>query len=212
MNNITCNKETVNHLKTVIFWKKCLCVIKEQANLSQSTQWMFRWPCFIVLMVSWSSWWWLNCPKVSMLCLCLFLIHSHDRLSFLSGHSNKSTRAGRWETTAMRSSVKPSQSIRQKLQWCFSSGLALCLRPSLSWWTVWSMRNTTRSSTGTAQAAAEPDSWWMEWWRSPGSVPLEQMMINSLTVLRSVIYMVMQETTRNSCRSSLKWPPSMLFF
>ncbi len=32
----------------------------------------------------------------------------------------------------MKSSVKPSQSIRHKLQWCFSSGLALCLRPSLS--------------------------------------------------------------------------------
>ncbi len=195
----------VTHLKMrVIFSMKCLSLTKEQVNLSKSTQWMFRWPCFIVLMVSWSSWWWLNCPCVSTLCLCLFLIHSHNRLSFLSGHSDKSTRAGRWETKTMKSSVKHSQSTRQKLQWCFSSGLALGLHPSLSWWTVWSMRVTTHSSTGNCQAAAEPESWWMSGGDPPGSAPLRKTRINSLSVLLSVIYTVMQENMRNSCRSSLK--------
>ncbi len=133
-NRITHNIDIPTYRKTVVIYsKQCPCQTKEPVSLNESTQWMFRWPCFIVLMVSWSSWWWLNCPSVSTLCLCLFLIHSHNRLSFLSGHSDKSTRAGRWETKTMKSSVKPSQSIRHKLQWCFSSGLALCLRPSLSW-------------------------------------------------------------------------------
>ncbi len=213
MNKIRYNKDIMTLLNmSVIFSKKCFCLMKEQVNLGKFTQWMSRWPCFIVLMVSWSKWWWLNCPNVSTLCLCLFLIHSHNRLSSLSGHSDKSTRAGRSETSTMKPSVKLSRSTRQKLQWCFSSDLALCLHPSLSWWTVWSMRNTTHSSTGTAQAAAEPESWWMEWWRLPGSAHLEQMMINSLAVLLSVIYTVMQETMRNSCRSSQTWPQSMLFF
>uniref|UniRef100_A0A671NF05 Uncharacterized protein n=1 Tax=Sinocyclocheilus anshuiensis TaxID=1608454 RepID=A0A671NF05_9TELE len=53
VNRITHNKETVTHLKMrVIFFMKCIFLIKAPVSLIESTRWMFRWPCFIVLMVS----------------------------------------------------------------------------------------------------------------------------------------------------------------